>query len=462
MKSREHHNIQHQNIQNYLDRIKPSQTLKDYLELTPDEILKSIDKILDLWEPGQASLLELITLSIDIRSKTKLNPLDDKEIIRLVKNSGFKSLLKQLQRVKNSISNNLGSSVEKEFKTEKELKTDKELEKHKPCSKKEIIRTHFKGSFIKPCPCSPECLGCNYYVIVPGIACPFDCSYCFLKFYAQKQNLKNSLLLYSNTEDLLKEIKELCEQNPDKLIRLGTGEFVDSLAIKELDELNLGLAKTIRNKNNIVIEFKTKSTNIAAFLSIPAQENVILSWSLNPQWIIDKEEAHTASLKERLEAAQKAIAHGYRIALHLDPIFMEPNTLDDYIELVDHTFTYIDPQKVMWLSMGGFRYTSSLKLSILKNNNGEKWYLGEKFEKCKDGKFRYPKATRLKFYNTLGERIKSKGNIKTYLCMELPDIWKEITWGGFAELLNLHPRQGGSSIDPQKRGGPAKPKGSQA
>lgn len=438
MKSKEY-----KNIQNYLDKIKTSQTLKDYLELAPDEILASINKILGLWEPGQSSLLELITLSIDIRSKTKLNPLDNKETITLVKNSGFKSLLKQLQRTRNSISNAPDSLLKL---------VKKEADKNRSSSKKELIKTHFKGSFIKPCPCSPKCLGCNYFVIVPGIACPFDCSYCFLKFYAQKQNLEDSLLLYSNTDDLLKELTLLCEQNPKDLIRLGTGEFVDSLAIKELDELNLALAKIIQAHKNIVIEFKTKSTNIEAFLSIPAQENVILSWSLNPQWIIDKEEAYTASLKERLEAAQKVIAHGYRIALHLDPIFMEPNTLNDYLELIDYTFTYIDPKKVMWLSMGGFRYTSSLKLSILKNNNGEKWYLGERFEKCIDGKFRYPKATRLKFYNTLGEKIKSKGNIKTYLCMELADLWKGITWGGVAELLHLHPRQGGSSMDPQQTG----------
>jgi spore photoproduct lyase len=441
-------NKDQKNIQNYLNKVRASQTLKEYLELSPKDILESIDKILDLWTPGQSSLLELITLSIDIKSKTKINPLDNKETISLLKNSGFKELLKSLQRLK-KVSKTSSSPDTKKINTSKTISTKniKTPTLNEKETKKEIIKKHFKGSFIKPCPCSPNCLGCNYYVIVPGLGCPFDCSYCFLKFYAKKQNPQNTVVLYSNKDELIKEVLQLAEQNPDKLIRLGTGEFVDSMAIKELDELNLELAKAIRGKDNIVIEFKTKSTNIDAFLSIPPQENVILSWSLNPQWIIDKEEIHTPSLKERLESAKKVIEYGYRIALHFDPIFMEPNTLKDYIELIDQTFTHIDPKKVMWLSMGGFRYTSSLKLSILKNNNGEKWYLGEKFERCKDGKYRYPKATRLKFYNTLGERIKSKGNIKTYLCMELADLWRGITWGGFAELLNLHPRQDESSKD---------------
>ena len=441
----------YKNIENYLDKIKASKTLQEYLAITPQDIRKSIDKILGLWEPGQSALLGLIELSIDLRSKTKINPLESKELITLLKNSGFKDLLKRLHRLRNPRSNGL------------RLPTDKDIRKAGAKSKKiekEIIRTKFKGSFIKPCPCSPGRLGCNYYIINPGLGCPFNCSYCFLNFYIQKQKHNNAILLYSNKDELIKEVATLAEKNPDKLIRLGTGEFVDSMAIKELDELNLELAKTIRGRNNIVIEFKTKSTNINAFLSIPAQENVILSWSLNPQWIIDKEEAHTASLKDRLLSAQKVIEHGYNIALHLDPIFMEPGTLQDYIDLIDTSFTYIDPKKVMWLSMGGFRYTPSLKLSILKNNNGEKWYLGEEFIKCDDGKFRYPKATRLRFYNTLGERIKSKGKIKTYLCMEGADLWKDISWGGFAELRNLHPRQGGPSMDPLADG-PTKSKDSQ-
>ena len=300
---------------------------------------------------------------------------------------------------------------------------------------KKIIYKEKKGSFIKPCPCSPGRLSCNYYIIAPGMGCPFNCSYCFLNFYSKEKNIT----IYSNVDRMYSELIDFIDTRKDEHLRFGTGEFIDSLAIKELDKVNIELVKIIKTRPNAVIEFKTKSTNIEAFLNIPAQKNIILSWSLNPQWIIDKEEKGTSSLEERLCAAKKVIDYGYSIALHLDPIFMTENTLEDYLELIDRVFTIIPAKSVKWLSMGGFRYIDDLKIAILENNNGKKWFLGEEYMKGEDGKFRYPKFLRLKFYNEIGHRIRQKGEVKVYLCMEGPSLWKEISWGNTNVLTALHP-----------------------
>ena len=238
---------------------------------------------------------------------------------------------------------------------------------------------------------------------------------------------------------MYRELIDFIDARKDEYLRFGTGEFVDSLAIKELIPVNMELAKIISTRPNAVIEFKTKSTNIEAFLGIPAQENVVLSWSLNPQGIIDKEEKGTSSIEERLSAAKAIVEHGYSIALHLDPIFMLENTLDDYLELIDRIFTIIPARSVKWLSLGGFRYIDELKIAILENNKGKKRFLGEEYIKCEDGKFRYPKFLRLKFYNEIGKKIKQKGDIKIYLCMEGPSLWKEISWGDPTVLTALHP-----------------------
>jgi spore photoproduct lyase len=300
---------------------------------------------------------------------------------------------------------------------------------------KKVTYKENKGSFIKACPCSPGRLGCNYYIIVPGMGCPFNCSYCFLNFYSKEKDIT----IYSNTDRMCEELAGFIDGRKDELLRFGTGEFVDSMAIKELEKVNLELVKTINTRPNAVIEFKTKSTNIGAFLNIPPQKNVILSWSLNPQWIIDREEKGTPSLEDRLYAAKKAVEHGYDIALHLDPIFMTDSTLEDYLSLVDRTFATLPAGSVKWFSMGGFRYIEDLKLAILENSGGKKWFLGEEYVKCGDGKFRYPRFTRLKFYNSIGERVRSYGPVKTYLCMEGVDLWKGITWNSGGMLCLLHP-----------------------
>lgn len=287
------------------------------------------------------------------------------------------------------------------------------------------------GSFIKKCPCSPGQISCNYSIIIPGIGCPYKCSYCFLNFYTKEK------VIYSNTDDLIKEFKSFIKE--DKLYRFGTGEFTDSLAFKEYKDINLELIKVVKNKPNVVIEFKTKSTNIDYLLKIKAQSNIIVSWSLNPQEIIDLEEPLTPSLSERLSALKESLKHGYPTAIHLDPIFMQDRFLTSYIELIHSIFKIAKPDQIAWLSMGGFRYTDDLKLAILEKE--KKWYLGDEFIRCNDGKYRYPRFKRLKFYNTIGELVKKYGQVKTYMCMEDFNMWNSVTCTNIKVPFALHPKE---------------------
>jgi spore photoproduct lyase len=300
---------------------------------------------------------------------------------------------------------------------------------------KKIIYKENLGPFIKPCPGSPGRINCNYLIISPAMGCPYNCSYCFLNFYSKEKNI----CIFSNQEKMFQEFKDFINLNKNKLLRFGTGEFMDSLALKQLNDTNLKLIKFIKDKENVIIEFKTKSTNIDPFLNIEKQDNVILSWSLNPQEIIETEELLTPSLEERLNAIKKTIDYGYKVALHLDPIFMSEENLAKYLNLIDIIFKNIDSNKIAWFSMGGFRYTDELKLAILENSKNIKNYLAEEFIKCNDGKFRYPRYLRLKFYNLLGEKIKSKNpKIKLYMCMEDDFMWESIIWGKSSVTKCLH------------------------
>ncbi|MBN1114145.1 MAG: radical SAM protein [Oligoflexia bacterium] len=292
------------------------------------------------------------------------------------------------------------------------------------------------SQFIRPCPGSPGQLRCNYFIITPAIGCPYNCSYCFLKAYTDE----NEVIVYSNTEDMFREFTEYADNRDRTPLRIGSGEFTDSLALPELDEVNTELVRITSKRPWVVFEFKTKSTRIDRFLEIEAPQNIVLSWSLNPRWIIEKEEPGTPGLESRLEAAQRAARHGYKLALHLDPIFMNDKTLGDYTKLIDIIFDYIPASSVYWFSMGGFRYVEGLKLSVMENSPQGKWYLHDEFVHCRDGKFRYPRFVRLAFYNRLGHKIKAiRPDIKLYLCMEDADLWEGISWGNCDVLEKLHP-----------------------
>ena len=95
-----------------------------------------------------------------------------------------------------------------------------------PKGNRTVHLTREPGAFVKPCPCSPGAVRCGYWVLTPALQCPFACTYCFLRFYAPEA----PLTLYANLEDAERQFREAAAgwQGP---VRIGTGEFSDSLAL---------------------------------------------------------------------------------------------------------------------------------------------------------------------------------------------------------------------------------------
>jgi hypothetical protein len=87
----------------------------------------------------------------------------------------------------------------------------------------------------------------------------------------------------------------------------------------------------------------------------------VISWSLNPPKMIREEERRTASLNERTEAAGKCQEKGYLLGFHFDPIIDHEGWERGYEETISFLFRRIDPGRVAWISLGGFRYPPQLK-----------------------------------------------------------------------------------------------------
>ena len=57
-----------------------------------------------------------------------------------------------------------------------------------------------------------------------------DCSYCILQAYFNQPFIR----LFVNTEEIFLKLKTFVDTHPEEIIRLGTGEFTDSLALDHL------------------------------------------------------------------------------------------------------------------------------------------------------------------------------------------------------------------------------------
>lgn len=271
-----------------------------------------------------------------------------------------------------------------------------------------------KGRFLKRCPGTRNYICCGYHVLNLVLGCPFQCRYCILQDYLGD----NGITIFVNLDDAFDEVRCLVE-NRNGIVRIGTGELADSLALEGKVLLSKRLIPFFRTLPGAVLEFKTKSANVDVLLELPHGGHTVLSWSLNPPSIIQRAEQGTPSLEMRLQAARRCQEKGYPIGIHFDPIVWSENWQDEYHGLVRTVLSDLDPGRIIWISLGALRYPPSLKERFLISGLG----LGELVPGL-DGKFRYLRPLRAKMFRSMVKWIREfGGDIFVYLCMESPEIW---------------------------------------
>ena len=287
--------------------------------------------------------------------------------------------------------------------------------------KKNLLITHFYGRRLKPCPGTSNHICCGYYVINGITNCLMDCSYCVLQGY-----LNNPFLtVYTNWDDLLQEVDAFLSIDRQSLLRLGTGELSDSLALESVFPLSQFLIPFFSEKHNGVLELKTKSANIHSILDLDHRGKTIVSWSLNPPKMIEEEETGTAPLEGRIDAARKCQESGYPLGFHFDPIIYHEGWETEYQEAILQLFKRIDPRRVVWISLGGFRYPPKLKAIAEERFPNTNVFLGELFP-GRDAKFRYLKEIRVEIYQKMTRWLKEVDpSLFVYLCMESQEVWEK-------------------------------------
>ncbi|MGB3863505.1 MAG: spore photoproduct lyase family protein [Candidatus Aminicenantaceae bacterium] len=288
--------------------------------------------------------------------------------------------------------------------------------------KKTLFITQQKGAFVKPCPCTPGYVGCNYFIINTDLNCPLDCTYCILQNY-----LDNPLItVHVNTEHLWRQIDLFLSRLRHQIIRIGTGELGDSLVLDHLTDRSKEMLGYFRERKNVLFELKTKTTNISNVLESPPSENIVIAWSLNSEKIAQEEEKGAPSIAERLEAAHSVMKRGYRVAFHFDPIIRYPGWEEGYAQVVDQMLTKIDAQKIAWISLGSLRFPPPLK-EVISKRFPQSRILYEELIRGKDGKFRYFKPLRIQLYKNFVKFLRKTGKeIPVYFCMESGEVWEKI------------------------------------
>lgn len=296
-------------------------------------------------------------------------------------------------------------------------------------AKRRMILTSHRGRPFKPCQGAGEGhLCCGYRTLDLVSGCPMECSYCVLQDYLSNNPVTT---VYVNLEDILAEVGGFLERNSRKFFRIGTGELSDSLALDPIIDYARTLINFFAAKPNAMLELKTKTSFVDHLLDLKHCGRTTIAWSLNTPSIIDAEERGTASLDERLDAAQKVARAGFGVAFHFDPIVLSADVDTDiieYSEVIDRLLDHVPVDSISWVSLGLLRYPPALPEHTRRAFPDTRIFAGELVPAGR--KVRYPRFMRGAIYRPLWERLASRlPTQKLYLCMETPAVWRGVDGG---------------------------------
>ncbi len=286
-------------------------------------------------------------------------------------------------------------------------------------SKEVLILKKFMGRTYQKCPGSKNVVCCNYRLLNTAFGCLYNCTYCFLNTYLNSYGITQ----FINLEDIGKEMLENSPAEKGKILRIGTGEFTDSLMFDSTTGLGEKLIRDVSARKDIMLEFKTKSSNVCHLCAIENKGSAVMAWTLNTGKNISKWEQDTASLEERLDAASEAARAGFFTAFHFDPVILYDSCADDYNSVIDLLFRKVPAETMVWISIGGFRYTPGYPDAIRMAFPEESLTSAEMFPGV-DGKYRYIRSVRENIYSSIFRRIRQYSDKPfVYLCMETRQVW---------------------------------------
>ncbi len=290
--------------------------------------------------------------------------------------------------------------------------------------KRRLVLQRHRGSWLQHCPAGTAGLVCcNYLVVNFASNCPYDCSYCFLQEYIANNP---AIKAFTNIDDGLAEIATVLRAHPQRDFRIGTGELADSLALDPITGLTSDLVPFFAAHRNVTLELKTKSDCIDNLLRLDPQNRVVVSWSVNAPTICANDETGTASLSERIAAARRVQAAGYRVGFHFDPLIEHPGWAEGYRETVAMIAAAVDPRRVAWISLGSLRLSPGL-LTAMRARPTTTQVLSGELVPGPDGKARVWRGLRMQMYRTVeGYLREAFPNVPSYLCMEPAGVWQHV------------------------------------
>lgn len=286
-------------------------------------------------------------------------------------------------------------------------------------SRKQASEVELAGNIMGSCPVASEKTRCcNLHTLDAVQQCGFGCSYCSIQSFYNA----NQIRFIRDLEQHLQKI----DLDPDRIYHIGTGQSSDSLMWGNHHGLLDALYNFAVAHPNVILEMKSKSGRIEYFLENPPPANMVFTWSLNPQKVIQHEEKGTASLMTRLEAARKLADIGCPVGFHLHPMVWYEGWRREYRELVSQVIAAFSPGEVVMVSLGTLTFIKSV-IRRIRSSLLSTTILQMPMEEI-GGKLSYPFAVKKEMFSSVYEAFPAiwKDDVFFYMCMEDLRLWDPV------------------------------------
>ena len=206
----------------------------------------------------------------------------------------------------------------------------------------------------------------NFYYTSSMMNCIYNCEYCYLQGMYPSANV----VIFVNLEDIFSEVDKLLAHSP---IYLCISYALESILGYGAKWINFA-----KERSNLKIELRTKSTGFNLLPDKQPCDNVILAWTLSPDIVSRKYEVNTPPLLSRLKSAKNAIDLGWNIRLCFDPILYLDNWQVNFKDLIDTVFYILPKEKILDASIGVFRVSSDY-LKIMRKQRADSVILNYPF-----------------------------------------------------------------------------------
>ena len=303
----------------------------------------------------------------------------------------------------------------KDSKTQYESQSSKIRERPAP---RKVTVSDSQNEVFGMCPVASEkTVCCNLMTIDAVQGCSLGCSYCSIQtFYTD-----GKISIDKNLAEKLSKIP----LDPSKNYHIGSGQSSDSLAIGNREGVLDAQLEFARKNSNIILEFKTKSSNIDHLVKTDVPKNVFVSWSLNPQLFIDNEEHGTASLDQRISSARRLSDKGILIGFHFHPIVYYENYEKDYSDVVKKVMATFEPSEIAMISMGTLTFIKPAIQKLRSTGLSSKVLQIPMADAV--GKSSYTREIKAEIFNHV-YRLFNHWHDKVffYLCMEESAVWESV------------------------------------